>query len=75
MAAGLSRSRKSREGQRIGQDGTGRELETLKVPGPKSPGTSSNVPGLFLKVPGLPGSFFQVILLAFQVNLYSNKNM
>ena len=32
MAAGLSRPRKSREGPRTGQDGTGRDLETASVP-------------------------------------------
>ena len=29
----------SREIPRRSQDGTGRDLETLRVPGPKSPGT------------------------------------
>ena len=57
LAAGLSRPGKSREGPRTGQDGTGPR-------DPESPGTnksqdltSSKVPGLFLKVPGLPGPF------------------
>ena len=62
LAAGLSRPGKSQEGPRTGQDGTGPR-------DPESPGTnksqdltSSKVPGLFLKVPGLPGPFFIIYL-------------
>ena len=55
MAAGLSRLEKSREGP-----GTGQDLETLKVPWSRGPGTKEvqKSRGLFLKVPGHPGPFF-----------------
>ena len=76
LAAGLSRPGKSWEGPRTGQDGTGPR-------DPESPGTkksqdqtSLKVPGLFSKVPGLPGPFFFIkdknkntILLVFKQTL------
>ena len=44
-----------------GQDGTGQDLDTLKVQGPISPGTKQVQKSQdIFKVPGLPGPFFQV---------------
>ena len=61
MATGLSRPGKSREGPGMGRDRTGpRDLEGPVVPWSRGPGTKDvhKSPGLFLKVPRLPGSFF-----------------
>ena len=57
--AGLSRPGKSREGPGTGQDRTGQDLETLKVPWSCGPGTKEVQKSryFFLKVPGLPGPF------------------
>ena len=43
-----------------GQDETGQDLETLKVPWSRGPGTKEvqKSRGLFLKVPGHPDPFF-----------------
>ena len=57
MATGLSRPGKSREGPGTGRDRTGpRDPEGPVVLWSRDK-RSPKVPGLFLKVPGLPGPF------------------
>ena len=61
MATGLSHPGMSREGpgKVLGRDGTGQDLENLKVPWSCGPRTKEvqKSRDYFLKVPGLPGPF------------------
>ena len=57
MATGLSRPGKSREGPGTGREGTGQDLETLKVPWSCGPGTKKVQKSRDLKIEKVPGQW------------------